>query len=181
MTTRGAWFTMAVAAAGLALGCATAPKPAPAPAKPPRPAIVGELEPAAILAIGPAWAAGEAGYEPATGPVEFLAGSDAPLEIEVVFGSWCSDSEEHVPHYLKILARATAARERLGRGPLPIHTHFVAVPRKKEGETRFAAGDGVERVPTFIVKAAGRELGRIVEKPQGLLEEDLASLVAAAG
>lgn len=179
------WLAVGVfAGSGLVAGCAAAPKPAvsePAPpARPPRPVIVGEMTPAAILAIGPVWAEGEASYEPAAGPVEFLASADAPVRIEVVFGSWCGDSEEHVPHYLKILARAAEARQRLGRGPLAIESRFTAVPRKKEGETRFSAGNGIERVPTFIVSAGGREIGRVVETPQGLLEEDLAALVAQA-
>jgi hypothetical protein len=35
---------------------------------------------------------------------------------------------------------------------------------------------GVKFVPTFIVMRDGRELGRIVEKPQKSLEEDLAAI-----
>lgn len=35
----------------------------------------------------------------------------------------------------------------------------------------------IERVPTFIVYADGRELGRIVETPEGSLEEHLVKIL----
>jgi thiol-disulfide isomerase/thioredoxin len=167
--------------AGLILAaCAATSKEAPA-TKPPRPVILGVMEPAAILALGEAWAGGESTYEPLAAPVEFLASSDAPVEVEVLFGTWCGDSQEQVPHYLKILERAEAARAIHGGGPLPIHTRFVGVDREKKQPADLVAGKGIERVPTFLVYSEGREVGRVTETPVGRLEEDLAALVAEAG
>jgi thiol-disulfide isomerase/thioredoxin len=166
---------------GLSLvACATTSKEPPS-TEPERPVILGVMEPAAILAIGADWAEGESSYEPLAGPVEFLASSDAAVEIEVLFGSWCGDSLEHVPHLLKILERAEAARAARGAGPLPIHTRFIGLDREKTHPTEFVEGKGIERVPTFLVYAEGREVGRVTETPVGRLEEDIAALVAGVG
>jgi len=160
--------------------CAATSREAPS-TKPPRPVILGVMEPAAILALGEDWAGGESSYEPLAAPVEFLASSDAAVEIEVLFGSWCGDSQEHVPHFLKILERAESARAARGAGPLPIHARFIGVDREKAQPADLVAGKGIERVPTFLVYAGGREIGRVTETPVGRLEEDLAALVAEAG
>jgi len=167
--------------AGLVLAGCAAPSKDASSTEPPRPVILGVMEPAAIRALGEAWANGETSYEPLAGPVEFLAWSDAAVEIEVLFGSWCGDSEEQVPHYLKILASVEAARAAHGGGPLPIHTRFVGVDREKTHPAEFVAGKGIELVPTFLVYAGGKEIGRVTETPVGRLEEDLAVLVAEAG
>lgn len=175
------WLRAGAALAGLTLAaCAAASKEAPS-TKPPRPIILGVMQPAAIRALGEAWASGEAAYEPLSAPVEFLASSEAAVEIEVFFGSWCGDSEQHVPHYLKILAQVEASRAALGRGPLPIRSRFVGVDRAKAEPADLVAGKGIERVPTFLVSVDGREIGRVTETPVGRLEEDLAALVAEVG
>ena len=175
------WSRAVGVLAGLLLAaCAASAKEAPS-SKPPRPVILGVMEPARVLALGEAWSGGESAYEPLAGPVEFLASSDAAVEIEVLFGSWCGDSQEHVPHFLKILERAEAARAARGGGPLPIHTRFIGVDREKTQPADLVAGKGIERVPTFLVYAGGREVGRVTETPVGRLEEDIAALVAEAG
>jgi len=175
-----AWRAGGVLVALSLAACAAASKEAPS-AKPPRPVILGPMEPAAIRALGDAWASGEAAYEPLAAPVEFMAASESPVEIEVFFGSWCGDSEEQVPHYLKILSKLETSRAALGRGPLPIHTRFIGVDREKSEPADQVAGKGIQRVPTFLVYSGGREIGRVTESPVGRLEEDLAALVAEIG
>jgi hypothetical protein len=55
---------------------------------------------------------------------------------------------------------------------------FVAVDRSKSKPAAAIAGHHLEKVATFIYYRGDRELGRIVEKPTGLLEDDLLAIVA---
>ena len=71
-------------------------------------------------------------------------------------------------------------RDRQGVGPLPILTEFVGVDREKIEPANLLEGKFIERIPTFIVRRGGQEVGRIVETPLGLLEEDLAVLILEA-
>lgn len=89
--------------------------------------------------------------------------------ITIVMGTWCGDSQEQVPHFIKILDKLDYDTRKL---------HIIAVDHQKE-----AAGTGVEkldvqRVPTFIFyDENAREVGRIVETPHETLEQDMYDIV----
>ncbi len=89
-------------------------------------------------------------------------------EITVVFGSWCSDSQEQVPRFYKILDKA---------GYNDAHLTIIAVNRGKQTTEANVSNLNIERVPTFIVYKKGKEIGRIVETPENTLEEDLWKIV----
>ena len=89
-------------------------------------------------------------------------------QITVVFGSWCSDSQEQLPRFYKILDKAGYDDSGLT---------IIAVNRSKKTEKTDISGLYIERVPTFIVYKDGKEKGRIVETPQETLEEDLWKIV----
>lgn len=142
--------------------------------------LLGVLTAEEVLDHDPAYRAEFEVYEPDPGAVRLIAGNDAAVSIEVFFGTWCSDSAREVPRLLRILERARAGREAMGRGPLPITARLVGIDRDKQ-EPADAIGDAtIELVPTFIVRRDGHEVGRIVEAPQGSLEEDLALLILEA-
>lgn len=89
-------------------------------------------------------------------------------EIVIVFGVWCGDSQEQVPHFMKVIDQAGISSE---------HLKIIAVNRKKDAVVEDISSYNIKRVPTFIVYENGKELGRIVETPAETLEEDLLAIV----
>ena len=92
----------------------------------------------------------------------------ADLEVKILFGTWCHDSEREVPRMLKLLAASGVKEENISLISLDI--------RKEEPEGRAKALD-VRFTPTFIFFSEGTELGRIIERPIVDLTHDLRVLV----
>lgn len=85
-------------------------------------------------------------------------------DILIVLGTWCSDSEEQVPRFLKVLDKIKFKKK---------NVTLLCVDRdKKAGDIDTSVYD-IIRVPTIIVYRKGQELGRIIEKPYRTLEKDL--------
>ena len=95
----------------------------------------------------------------------------ADLEVKILFGTWCHDSEREVPRMLKLLAASGVKEENISLISLDI--------RKEEPEGR-AQALGVKYTPTFIFFSSGRELGRIIEQATASLADDLAAIASAA-
>jgi hypothetical protein len=88
--------------------------------------------------------------------------------IFIVLGTWCSDSREQVPHFLKILDQLNYPSEQV---------FMVAVDRNKKAGN-FCIGDfNVTLVPTFIMTVDGEETGRIIETPVTSLEQDFLNIL----
>ncbi|MGK9476484.1 hypothetical protein [Melioribacter sp. OK-6-Me] len=89
-------------------------------------------------------------------------------EIEIIFGTWCSDSRREVPRFLKILDLCSFPEENI---------RMIAVDRNKTAGN-FNIGDKkILLVPTFIVYKSGKEKGRIIEVPDKTLERDLLKIL----
>ena len=88
--------------------------------------------------------------------------------IIIVFGSWCSDSEQQVPRFYKILDHSKFKES---------HLKIIAVNRSKSTMEVDIEDLNIERVPTFIMYKKGKEVGRIVETPYDTLEEDLLKII----
>jgi len=87
--------------------------------------------------------------------------------VFIVLGTWCGDSREQVPHFLKILDMIEYPSEQV---------FMVAVDRDKKAGN-FCVGDfNIKLVPTFIFTKDGDETGRIVETPVTTLEKDFLNL-----
>jgi thioredoxin 1 len=95
----------------------------------------------------------------------------ADLEVKILFGTWCHDSEREVPRMLKLLAASGVKEENIGLISLDI--------RKEEPEGRAKALE-VRFTPTFVFFSEGAELGRIIERPVVDLTHDLTALVKAS-
>jgi thiol-disulfide isomerase/thioredoxin len=88
--------------------------------------------------------------------------------IFIILGTWCGDSREQVPHFLKIMDQLSFPPEQI---------YMVAVDRNKRAGN-FCIGDfNVTLVPTFIFTADGEETGRIVETPVTSLEQDFLNIL----
>jgi thiol-disulfide isomerase/thioredoxin len=143
--------------------------PTPADEATPQPILLGKTRPSTILSLSPAWTAEHDGYKPAAADLPVIAAAPRGATIDVYFGSWCGDSRRGVPHFLRILEAATDTR---------IKVRYYGVDRTKTQPAGLLAGVGLVKVPTFIYKVGGREVGRIVESPNTTLEHDLALLIA---
>jgi thiol-disulfide isomerase/thioredoxin len=98
-------------------------------------------------------------------PVE---GLPADLAVQILFGTWCHDSEREVPRMLKLLKASGVKQENISLIALDI--------RKEEPEGRAKALD-VRFTPTFIFLTGGTEMGRIVERPNVNLEHDIKAML----
>jgi thioredoxin 1 len=94
-----------------------------------------------------------------------------PDEVSVLlfFGTWCHDSEREVPRLLKLLEAADLSEDKL--------TLIALDYRKREPEGR-AREFNVRYTPTAIFLRAGAEVGRIVERPNASLAEDIKVMFA---
>ena len=88
------------------------------------------------------------------------------LNIKVFFGSWCGDSQEQLPNYLKLVHLSKI------KG-----TEYYAVDRHKSMPCMDITNYDIERVPTFIIYKGVEEIGRIIETPEVSLEKDLLKIV----
>ncbi len=88
--------------------------------------------------------------------------------IQIVLGTWCSDTRREVPRLVKILDFVD----------FPNDKHFlIGVDRAKKGLSDEVDGLDIEYVPTIIVYESGKEIGRIIETPRVTLEKDLIEII----
>lgn len=99
------------------------------------------------------------------------AGRLKNLEVDIYLGTWCGDSKNWVPKFVKLWDGVGLSRDQL---------HFTALyngdDKYKQGPNGEEKGLGIHRVPTFIFKRDGKEIARIVETPCNDLETDLAQI-----
>lgn len=129
---------------------------------------LGRVREIRIRTMSETWRSGQDAYAPEPADVRAIAALRRPAVLEVYFGSWCSDSRREIPRLLAILDAA---------GPLPLKTRFYGVDRTKKEPARTVAKVDLKRVPTFVLRVEGEEIGRIVERPETTLEHDLALIV----
>jgi thiol-disulfide isomerase/thioredoxin len=92
---------------------------------------------------------------------ELLSG----VEIKIVMGTWCHDSQREVPRLYKILSSYNA------------DTEMIALDRKKQAPGNEIDDMGITNTPTFIFYKDGVELNRIVEVPVESLEKDMIKIL----
>jgi thiol-disulfide isomerase/thioredoxin len=111
-----------------------------------------------------------ADYTPDAAIIKDLKPRFEGLKIAIIMGTWCIDSKLQVPHFYKILDEAGAAENQIT---------LICVNEQKQTTDGSIDQLHVDRVPTFIVKRDGKELGRIVEFPNETLEKDLLAILSS--
>jgi hypothetical protein len=107
-------------------------------------------------------------YIPIDTVCNYLKTNVDSIEITIVLGTWCHDSQEQVPRFYRILDEIDFSMDKLT---------MIGVDRNKTGgETNISDLD-IERVPTFILYKENKELGRIIETPMLSLEEDMMTII----
>jgi len=91
------------------------------------------------------------------------------ISIKVVLGNWCEDSQREVPRLIKILETAP-----LKNVPVTYYLvdreKFCPDPEVQKLEAKY--------VPAIIFYRNGKEIGRIVETPEGSLEVNMGKILA---
>jgi hypothetical protein len=103
-------------------------------------------------------------YKPEKSVTFKLISRLAKADIVVVLGTWCSDSREQVPRFFKILDKAHFKED---------HLKLICVDSSKEAGSIDISQYDIKKVPTFIFRKDGKEIGRIIETPMLTLEKDM--------
>lgn len=103
-------------------------------------------------------------YEPEKSVLNHLRSKQKGIEILIVLGTWCSDSQEQVPRFFKILDKINFIRKDI---------QIICVSSDKDAGLEEIINYNIQKVPTFIIYRKGREIGRIIETPFSTLEKDL--------
>ncbi|WP_163932218.1 thioredoxin family protein [Paraferrimonas sp. SM1919] len=93
------------------------------------------------------------------------------IKIVQITGLWCPDCIRDTPALIAVLQRAANANIKL---------EFIGVDRAKKAPNDALADYQFERIPTTIVMLNNQEVGRIVEKAQDSLEQDLFNIIKQA-
>jgi tetratricopeptide (TPR) repeat protein len=92
--------------------------------------------------------------------------------IVTFMGTWCGDSKREVPRLLKILDYCHFRNENLNL--VMVSYRDGAYKQSPQHEER---GKNIFRVPTILLYAGNKELGRIIEFPKQSLEKDMVSIL----
>lgn len=139
----------------------------------PGPLLTGRLTLEQLLEILPNYIVSRDAYAPDPTIVDMIASSVKPGDrLEVYMGTWCSDSAREVPKLLKI----TQQMQQDHSTAIPIE--FFALDKSKAAPADLIEGKNIEKVSTFIYYRGDEEIGRIVERPVSLFEDDLLAIVA---
>ena len=126
---------------------------------------VGDITRAQLFEAYPGFRAQYDNYE--AGDISSLMVRD--LHVEVLFATWCHDSEREVPRLLKILETA---------GVESSAVELVALDFSKTEPKGRAASKDLQYTPTFIFSVRDEEIGSIVERPIGTLETAIESIMS---
>lgn len=91
--------------------------------------------------------------------------------VEIYLGTWCGDSQEWVPQFLKLWDEMG-----LNRDQLKFTALYGSGDDYKQGPNGEEESLNIHRVPTFIFKEDGNEYARIVESPSTDLLTDVAQI-----
>lgn len=93
-------------------------------------------------------------------------------EIAVFLGTWCTDSHEQVPGFVRMLTYMGYDISKIT---------LIALEKTENGDLvsqkGYEKGMNITHVPTFIFSKGSKELGRIVEYPEESLEADMVSII----
>lgn len=90
------------------------------------------------------------------------------VEIKAFIGTWCDDSQYHLPQIISLLRQAEYAVDQI-----PI----IGLDREKKMIDNSNPPYEVQYVPTLIFFRDGKEIGRFVESPQKSLIDDFLNIL----
>ncbi len=130
--------------------------------------LIGSISDGQLYRHFPEFKRNKDAYAPDMGVVEEIRAALNDESIVLFLGTWCADSLEVVPKFLRVM-------DELGDAA-PSLTMYATDEAKVEPQP-LPRTYGIEFVPTFIVFRDGKELGRIVEHPEASIETNLLAIV----
>jgi hypothetical protein len=94
-------------------------------------------------------------------------------KVEIYLGTWCGDSKQWVPRFIKVWNELGLERSNLQMCALYDKTIYGKSKKGPKGEE---IGKSIFRVPTFIFYKNGIEMARIIESPHKDLISDLTKI-----
>jgi len=91
------------------------------------------------------------------------------ISIKIFMGTWCHDSKREVPRLYKILDELYYDYQNF---------EIIGLNKDKKGYFQDYATFGITNTPTIIFYRNDVEIGRIIEEPKGLLEDQMARIIA---
>ena len=130
---------------------------------------LGEITEEKLWEIVPTWKSLLDNYRPNPDSVATLKNINEDTQLTVILGTWCHDSKDHVPRFLKAVQVANNKHLRV---------KLIALDRGFSKSTDKLQRYQITNTPTFIVERNGHELGRINETPAvPLVEDDLVAIL----
>jgi cyclophilin family peptidyl-prolyl cis-trans isomerase len=137
------------------------------------PLTVGEKTAAELMRVLPEYEVAKKAYNADISVIEMMKSYvRAGDRAEVYMGTWCPDSLREVPKFLRIV---DDLKTQYG---VDLPVRYFALDKSKHEPKALLAGRTVDKVATFIYYRGDTELGRIVERPTGVFEDDLLTIVA---
>ena len=90
------------------------------------------------------------------------------IEIYVLFGTWCHDSQREVPRFLQLLNSLNIQEN---------YIHLIGLNFLKNEPLDRGKHFQIKKTPTFVFLRNQKEIGRIVEMPEISLEADLLKIL----
>lgn len=132
--------------------------------------ISGPLTRERLFEIVPYWKRLYDAYQPDEQSVRDLAAITEKTQLNITLGTWCGDSRREVPRILKVLD--------LAKNP-KLTLKMTALKRSFEEPWEAIVDGKITNVPTIRALRSGREVAKIVERPQiKAIETELAVLLS---
>lgn len=111
-------------------------------------------------------------YKPNADCVANLTAVKDTVQFIVFIGTWCEDSHNVYPQFLKLLNQVGFDKKRLT---------IIGVDRNKTTLGSLCQALNVTKAPTILVLKAGKEIGRVEEYGKyGVYDKELAEVLAKA-
>ena len=109
-------------------------------------------------------------YLPDPEAISGLKNITVRTEFVVFLGNWSPDSQSEIPKFLKVVEVTDNPN---------FHVTVYGLDRTKQDASGDAIVHRIVFVPTIVLYRAGKELGRIVEYPEGSMESNLLDILRA--
>jgi len=90
------------------------------------------------------------------------------VSFKIIMGSWCGDSREQIPRFIKTLDLMKYKTKKIEIISLDHYFKLNGFDNEKYG---------IKKLPTIIVYLKKKEIGRIIETPTETLEKDLLNIL----
>lgn len=129
--------------------------------------LIGETTTQEILTGFPEFREEYESFQPTASEIQHMTQLTGK-SLLVMFGSWCHDSEREVPRLMKLLDESKVQLEKLT---------FLAVDQTKQEPSGQAKANNLKYTPTIVLFDDNAEIGRIIERPNTSLANDLSGFV----